>query len=72
MSNCDRMRQVVESANRRRTSSPEHAKRIDEYHSEKPDWQGVCHYCKQALQGTKEQLLKHSCKEFEASREASS
>jgi len=55
-----------------RSITRERALRVQEYNDAKPDWKGICHFCKASLQGTAQQLMEHSCKEFEASREASS
>jgi len=56
---------------KRTRRSPESVARIQEHHGSKPDWKGVCAYCKATLHGTVEELLAHTCREFEESRESS-
>jgi hypothetical protein len=61
-----------EIVRKHRHTTREHALRVKEHNESKSDWKGVCHFCKEPLIGTAKQLMEHSCKEFEASREASS
>ncbi len=56
----------------RRHKGQEQGEKIAAANDEKPDWKGTCEYCHTELRGTVDQLMAHTCKEFEASRAASS
>jgi hypothetical protein len=55
-----------------RVRTQEHTERVNEHHNSMADWRGVCHFCKQEIRGTVDEITEHSCEEFEASREPSS
>lgn len=53
------MKSLIESALKRRTGDPEHAKRVTEHFEAQNDLYSYCPHCKTRITGTLQELLTH-------------